>query len=149
MDDQTTDNTTQNETGLVQTPDATGLPPLENQEDEFLLYRKIAGWGKFSGIMFIISGSLSALGGVIALIVGAIPGVLEIIIGVFLLKSAIAAGNIEMDAASHKEMLHYYAKYVQWTGILMIIGLVLVALVIIFCIVAGAAFIQQSNHITF
>lgn len=121
----------------------------QQPEDELRLYRKIAGWGKFSGIMLIISGVLSTVGGLFAFIVGAAPGVLQIFIGIYLLKSATAAGNIEADQKSYKEMLDYYAKYVQMTGILMIIGIAIFVVALIFLFVVGVAFYQESNHLYF
>ncbi|OEI76028.1 hypothetical protein BG616_18245 [Bacillus subtilis] len=74
----------------------------------------IAKWGKISGILFIIMGSLVTLSALMT-VIGAIPGVLLIISGVFLMRSAKAAAEAEGNLAGSagESMLENYATFIK------------------------------------
>jgi len=74
----------------------------------------IAKWGKISGILLIIMGSLVTLTALMT-VIGAIPGVLLIISGVFLMRSAKAAAEAEGNLAGSagESMLENYGTFIK------------------------------------
>lgn len=78
----------------------------------------IAKWGKISGILLIIMGSLVTLS-VLMTVIGAIPGVLLIISGVFLMRSAKAAAKAAAEAdgnlagSAGESMLENYGTFIK------------------------------------
>lgn len=95
--------------------------------------KRISTWGKIVGIISMIFGILSALGGLFLFIVGAIPGLISTYLGYLIYKTGRAAGEYleqESDEAI-VEMLEAYSKYLLVSGILVIISLV-VALIGVF-----------------
>ena len=78
----------------------------------------LVGWMKFVGIITMISGILSAIGGVFFFIIGAAPGVLTAIAGFKVLDAAKNAEN--NDVASFMENMRVYFLML---GILIILSL--------------------------
>ncbi|MCY8930110.1 DUF5362 family protein [Bacillus subtilis] len=74
----------------------------------------IAKWGKISGILLIIMGSLVTLTALMT-VIGAIPGVLLIISGVFLMRSAKAAAEADgtLTGAAGESMLENYGTFIK------------------------------------
>jgi lipopolysaccharide export LptBFGC system permease protein LptF len=95
--------------------------------------KTISTWGKVFGYLMIISGAISALGGLLAFLVGAIPGVICIFLGLYLLRSAKKAEDLQRgyDDRTLAELLENYAKYLRLQGIMMIIAIVLYALMFV------------------
>ncbi|MFT8317652.1 MAG: DUF5362 family protein [Sporolactobacillus sp.] len=132
-----------------ETPAAEESAPVVSENDRLLAtFSTIASWGKFSGIMMIIFGAISAVTGLFAFIVGAAPGVLEVFLGVYLLRSSEAAADLKSgrDPNGQELVLDYYAKFLKMFGIILIIGLALLALGIILAIVGAFAFFQEMNN---
>nr|WGD87813.1 DUF5362 family protein [Bacillus subtilis] len=74
----------------------------------------IAKWGKISGILLIIMGSLVTLTALMT-VIGAIPGVLLIISGVFLMRSAKATAEADgtLTGAAGESMLENYGTFIK------------------------------------
>lgn len=74
----------------------------------------IAKWGKISGILLIIMGSLVTLSALMT-VIGAIPGVLLIISGVFLMRSAKATAEAKgnLVGAAGESMLENYGTFIK------------------------------------
>jgi hypothetical protein len=99
--------------------------------------KRIAFWGRFMGIVTMIFGVISAIGGLFCFVVGAIPGILSIITGYFIFKSGSEAA-LYLNSPEEERItgiLDYYSKYLFLQGILLIIALVI--FIIIF-LVMGA-----------
>lgn len=101
------------------------------------ILRSIQKWGKFVGWLTIISGSLSALFGLFAFVIGAVPGVITIFLGIFLVKVAASAEILtrQYEETQMEELLLNIGKYLKLQGILIIVSL---AFVLLGLIVYGA-----------
>ncbi|MGN2618074.1 DUF5362 family protein [Bacillus stercoris] len=112
----------------------------------------IAKWGKISGILFIIMGSLVTLSALMT-VIGAIPGVLLIISGVFLMRSAKAAAEAEGNLAGSagESMLENYATFIKMqlfyaasSIVTCLIGIILAIFVLV--IIGIAAFENTPSY---
>lgn len=94
---------------------------------------KISTWGKFTGIMLMISGALSAIPGLFFFVIGAAPGVVMFISGYFLFKAGQDASRLKdfYDQNVQGSMLKNMGTYLQIQGILIIVGIVLSLLILI------------------
>ena len=105
-------------------------------------------WANIVAILSIIFGSLAALGGVVAFIVGAAPGVLMIIAGVKLLnakKSAQELVGIEdpiLFSEKLNQLISDSTAFLKFQGIYFIVSFVLGIVGIIFYLVAFVAFVN-------
>lgn len=92
--------------------------------------RRISLWGKVLGILMMITGVLSALGGIFAFVVGAIPGLVTAFMGYLLFKTGKDAGAF-LESNSEEalgSLLDNYAKYLLINGILLIVSFVVILL---------------------
>ncbi len=108
---------------------------------------RIATWGKISGILTIIFGALSAIGGLFAYVVGAIPGIIQIILGYFLFQIGKEAASLKVnmeDEQAQLKVFDYLGKYVFWYGIMIIASIVLTILLIFFFFALFAAFLEMG-----
>ena len=104
----------------------------------------LGGWLQFVGVIHIIYGALTCLGGLLMVLTVVAPllyipmGVLFILIGTacFGAKSALV-GIVQVDAATELFLLKI-KKYMMLYGILFIIGIVLTALIIVGAIIMVA-----------
>ncbi len=99
-----------------------------------IVMKRIAFWGRFIGIVTMILGVLSALGGLFAFVIGAIPGVISVITGYFLYKSGSeAAMHLQSsDKDRIDDVLEFYSKYLLIQGILLIIAIVMIIIGVLF-----------------
>ncbi|MFD2618586.1 DUF5362 domain-containing protein [Terrilactibacillus laevilacticus] len=106
-------------------------------------------WGRFTGIVMIVFGSIAALGGLFAFIIGAIPGIIQVILGVYLFKTGTEAKfAIEDNEASDKSLhrlLDNYSKYLLIQGIFTMIVFAFIALMIILSLVLGSYFFSEFH----
>ncbi|MCI4167621.1 DUF5362 family protein [Bacillus spizizenii] len=110
----------------------------------------IAKWGKISGILLIIMGSLVTLSTLMT-VIGAIPGVLLIISGVFLMRSAKAAAEAEgnLSGTAGESMLENYGTFIKmqlfYAASSIVTGLIGIILVIFVLVVIGIAAFENTN----
>ncbi|TYS09959.1 hypothetical protein FZC70_08015 [Bacillus subtilis] len=110
----------------------------------------IAKWGKMSGILLIIMGSLVTLSALMT-VIGAIPGVLLIISGVFLMRSAKAAAEAEGNLAGSagESMLENYGKFIKmqlfYAASSIISGLIGIVMVIFILVIIGIAAYESTD----
>ncbi|MCY8797428.1 DUF5362 family protein [Bacillus inaquosorum] len=110
----------------------------------------IAKWGKISGILLIIMGSLLTLSALMT-VIGAIPGVLLIISGVFLMRSAKAAAEAEgnLTGTAGESMLENYGKFIKmqlfYAASSIVTGLIGIILVIFMLVIIGIAAFENTN----
>lgn len=110
----------------------------------------IAKWGKVSGILLIIMGSLVTLSTLVT-VIGAIPGVLLIISGVFLMRSAKAAAEAEGNLAGSagESMLENYGTFIKmqlfYAASSIVTGLIGIILVIFVLVVIGIAAFEDTK----
>ncbi|MDZ5671452.1 DUF5362 family protein [Bacillus stercoris] len=106
----------------------------------------IAKWGKISGILFIIMGSLVTLSALMT-VIGAIPGVLLIISGVFLIRSAKAAAEAEGGSAG-ESMLENYATFIKmqlfYAASSIVTGLIGIIVAIFVLVIIGIAAFENT-----
>lgn len=108
---------------------------------------KLITWTNFVGILSIVFGALSALGGVFAFVIGAIPGVVMIIMGVKLLNAKKAAQELLMiedqSIAIPKldQLLSEITTYFKIQGILYIVSIAVGILSVIIYIAFIASFL--------
>lgn len=92
---------------------------------------QLSSWMGFVGIMTIIAGAISAIGGLFAFVIGAIPGVITIILGVKLRNAKqnadamIASAAENIDTAQFNLFAANLNTYFKIQGILIIVSLVL------------------------
>ncbi len=104
----------------------------------------LGGWLQFVGVIHIIYGALTCLGGLLMVLTVVVPlmyipmGVLFIVIGTACIgaKSALV-GIVQVDAATELFLLKI-KKYMMLYGILFIIGIVLTVLIIVGAIIMVA-----------
>lgn len=118
-------------------------PVLTHALDPFGLQSlsKLAGWSKFVGIINILLGILYSLSIIVFMIPTAVVGIFMIFIGTRLLN---AAGHLrfaisQKDDRSFALALDQIRSYMTLTGILYIIGLILMIIIIIAVLFFGAA----------
>lgn len=89
--------------------------------------KRIATWGKFVGILTIISGALSAVSGLFLFVVGAIPGVIVAWLGYLVYKTGEEASKfLHTQEEGHIEtVLDMYGKLLKFYGIYFIVTLAL------------------------
>lgn len=89
--------------------------------------QRIAKWGKFTGIVTMICGAISALSGVFAFVVGAIPGLIIAWFGYLVYKTAEHASKYLHDKNQQhvEDILDMYGKLLKFYGIYMIFSVVL------------------------
>ncbi|MCO4852793.1 DUF5362 family protein [Bacillus vallismortis] len=110
----------------------------------------IAKWGKLSGILLIVMGSLVTLSALMT-VIGAIPGVLLIISGVFLMRSAKAAAEAEGNLAGSagENMLENYGKFIKmqlfYAASSIISGLIGIAMIIFIFVIIGIAAYESTD----
>ncbi|MCY7786552.1 DUF5362 family protein [Bacillus inaquosorum] len=110
----------------------------------------IAKWGKISGILLIIMGSLLTLSALMT-VIGAIPGILLIISGVFLMRSAKAAAEAEgnLTGTAGESMLENYGKFIKmqlfYAASSIVTGLIGIILVIFMLVIIGIAAFENTN----
>ncbi|MBG9770542.1 DUF5362 family protein [Bacillus vallismortis] len=110
----------------------------------------IAKWGKVSGILLIVMGSLATLSTLMT-VIGAIPGVLLIISGVFLMRSAKAAAEAEGNLAGSagENMLENYGKFIKmqlfYAASSIISALIGIALLIFIFVIIGIAAYESTD----
>lgn len=111
-----------------------------NSVDQSL--KRFAFWSKFVGYVTIVSGVLSALGGLFPYLLPAIYGVLTIFLGIFLVRSGKKADELRltMSDESLTGMVENLAKYFKWQGILMIACTVLASIAFMFFAFGAIAF---------
>ncbi len=124
-----------------------GDDKMDSNEKLKVAFASIGSWGKFTSIVTIIMGAVSAVFGLFAFVVGAIPGIIEIFLGVFLLRSANGAARAKeaLDPDACNDAISYYAKYVKLQAILLIIAIVLIVISAIFAIVGVWSFSQLGG----
>lgn len=104
-------------------------------EQEFLKNKylsRVAFWGKFLGITMIVLYVISVLLG-LRTIVGAIPGIVGIFTGYFLYQTGKQAGFMKDGLGETSELQLYdnLGKFLLISGILFIIGFILVLILFI------------------
>ncbi|OBA02992.1 hypothetical protein A9D36_14140 [Bacillus subtilis] len=110
----------------------------------------IAKWGKISGILLIITGSLVTLS-VLMTVIGAIPGVLLIISGVFLMRSAKAAAEAEgnLSGSAGESMLENYGKFIKmqlfYAASSIVIGLIGIIIAVFMLVIIGIAAFENTD----
>lgn len=101
----------------------------------------IQKWGKISGILTIIMGSLNALFGALFFLVGAIPGIIQIFLGLHMTKVAKHSENLapEYNDGDMNGLLENFRKYLKLYGIYYICSLILglIALIIYGVVIAS------------
>ncbi|MFW6014888.1 MAG: DUF5362 family protein [bacterium] len=108
----------------------------------------LSKWAGFVGIMSIIGGTISALTGLFAFVVGAIPGIIMIIMGVKLRNAKKSADQLlAMSKNADQESQIYQIfeninSYFKIQGIMIIISLVLSALGFIMAFITGISLIN-------
>ncbi|WEG14747.1 DUF5362 family protein [Pullulanibacillus sp. KACC 23026] len=108
--------------------------------------KRIAFWGRFMGILTMIVGCLSAIGGLFCFVVGAIPGIMSVITGYFIYKSGSEAALYlrTKEEGRIEGILDYYSKYLFLQGLLVIIAVVLF---IIMFLIMGAVVMSGFHHV--
>ncbi|SIT71942.1 DUF5362 family protein [Edaphobacillus lindanitolerans] len=88
--------------------------------------QRIATWGKVMGIIMMIGGALSAIGGLFYFIVGAIPGALSVFLGWLVYKTGDAATAIRRsgDTRALGDLLHNYGLYLFISFIMLVVTVV-------------------------
>ncbi|KAF1677985.1 DUF5362 family protein [Bacillus mexicanus] len=110
----------------------------------------IAKWGKVSGVLLIIMGSLVTLSALMT-VIGAIPGVLLIISGVFLMRSAKAAAEAEGNLAGSagESMLENYRTFIKmqlfYAASSIVTALIGIVLAIFVLVVIGIAAFENTD----
>lgn len=100
--------------------------------------REMSTWAGFLGIIMIISGVLSAIGGLFMFVVGAIPGIITIILGIKLRNAknyAEEAVNTNNEVALNS-LIASLSSFFKIQGVLIIIIFVLT---IVFMLLGGLA----------
>lgn len=90
--------------------------------------KELAFWSKFVGWCFLITGIISALIGLFALIIGAIPGVITSVMGWKLIKASSHAEKLshsENDEVTFEAFLQNYLTFFKIQGILFMISIVI------------------------
>jgi len=111
-----------------------------------LKLEQLSKWMGFVGIMTIIGGTLSAISGVFAFVVGAIPGIITIILGVMLRKAKghaeamLYEDSVKNYSANFSMLVSNLNTYFKILGVLIIISLILGVLLAVFGLIAGFAF---------
>lgn len=108
------------------------------------------------GVCFIIGGSISALCGVFAFIIGAIPGIITILMGVQLCNASNEAatlsnsiGETELNNQILSNMIEKYTSFFRIFGIYIIVGIALTLITIIVAIVFFAfVFNKYTNELS-
>lgn len=108
--------------------------------------KQLSKWAGFVGLMNIILGAVSAIGGLFVFVVGAIPGIITIILGVKLRQAKKYAD--EMLASSQDDdkmnmMIMQMNTYFMIQGILLIILLTLAVLGLLSGLFAGYFLISK------
>lgn len=117
---------------------------------DYLQLERMRKWVNIVGIVYIIMGSLSALTGLMAFVVGAIPGAITVFLGIKLLGVKKAADRILMQQSATPEdmnlMISEYASFFMTQGILMIVGFALSILIIILALAGSVALINNISN---
>lgn len=121
--------------------------------------QQMSKWAGFLGIMTIISGTISALSGLLFFIVGAIPGVITIILGLKLRAAKRYADELLAAPTEDETRINLLFMnlntYFKIQGILIIVGFVLAILSIVLVVFLGGlgyisdTSIKQFNTQTF
>jgi hypothetical protein len=107
--------------------------------------KQLSSWMGFVGIMTIIAGAISAIGGLFAFVIGAIPGVITIILGVKLQNAKqnadtmMASTEESIDAVQFNLFAANLNTYFKIQGILIIVSLVLGILGVLMAFVLGVS----------
>ncbi|MFP7231216.1 DUF5362 family protein [Bacillus subtilis] len=110
----------------------------------------IAKWGKVSGILLIIMGSLVTLSTLVT-VIGAIPGVLLIISGVFLMRSAKAAAEADgnLTGTAGESMLENYGTFIKmqlfYAASSIAMGVIGIILAIFLLVIVGIAAYENTD----
>ncbi|MET3576861.1 DUF5362 family protein [Bhargavaea ullalensis] len=88
--------------------------------------QRIATWGKVMGIIMMIAGALSAIGGLFYFIVGAIPGAISVFLGWLIYKTGDAAAAIRRggDSRALSDLLHHYGLFLFISFIMAVVSVV-------------------------
>lgn len=110
------------------------------------LLETLSKWSGFVGIMTIIMGALTCLGGIGTFGISLIPGIIQIILGVKLRNAKTSVDRyLSGDAREVNGIFENLGSYMKLQGILMIVGLVLAAIGIVIAIIGGIALFSQFN----
>ncbi|MBU2658898.1 DUF5362 family protein [Bacillus cabrialesii] len=131
------------------------IAPAENESHQLSAsavksLSDIAKWGKISGILLIITGSLVTLS-VLMTVIGAIPGVLLIISGVFLMRSAKAAAEAEgnLSGSAGESMLENYGKFIKmqlfYAASSIVTGLIGIIIAVFMLLIIGIAAFENTD----
>lgn len=95
--------------------------------------KRISQWGKFTGILTMIWGALTAVSGLPLLLIGAIPGLLITWFGYIVYKTAENASKYQHDNKEEhiEDILDSYGKLLKFFGIYTIVSIVLMLVTII------------------
>jgi|HigsolmetaAR206D_1030411.scaffolds.fasta_scaffold00003_28 hypothetical protein len=93
--------------------------------------KRISLWGRVIGIVTMITGGLSALVGLFALVIGAIPGIVSVYMGYLIYKTGRSAKEYLENQSSNaiEDLLKSYSTQLLTSGILLIISLIILLLV--------------------
>lgn len=106
----------------------------------------LSKWSGFVGIMTIIMGALTCLGGIGTFGISLIPGIIQIILGVKLRNAKTSIDRyLAGDAREVNSIFENLGSYMKMQGILMIVGLVIAVIGIIVAIIGGIALFSQFN----
>ncbi|MDI3410675.1 DUF5362 family protein [Bacillus sonorensis] len=112
----------------------------------------VSKWGKIAAIFTIITGPSLRSADCLVFLIGAVPGVLLIFSGIYLLKSASAAAQMNKELAEepHELLMENYAKFIKWQVYYLVANVVLVLLGIIlfmiFFFIGMAASLSETHY---
>ena len=115
--------------------------------------RELGGWMGFVGVVTIIGGVISAIGGLFAFVIGAIPGIMAIILGVKLRKAKqntetlLANPEDDLDLTQLNLLTANLKGFFKLQGILIIVSIVYVIIVIVVPVVFGASMFEKMLHL--
>jgi hypothetical protein len=114
--------------------------------------RDFIKWSKFVGIFTIVLGSLAALAGLAALIIGAIPGVLMIIAGLKLLNASKPAEELlgiedsTFVVEKLNQLLPQTTAYLKYLGLYYLVSIIMSIIGVIIWISIIAIFSSQIEY---
>ncbi|MFA5524531.1 MAG: DUF5362 family protein [Tissierellales bacterium] len=104
----------------------------------------LSKWSGFLGIMTIITGALTCIGGIGTFGISLIPGIIQIILGVKLRNAKTSVDRyLAGDAREINSIFENLGSYMKLQGILIIVGLVIAVIGIIIAIIGGIALWSQ------
>ncbi|MGE5422466.1 MAG: DUF5362 family protein [Ignavibacteriales bacterium] len=114
--------------------------------------KRFSQWAGFVSVMNIIIGIVSALGGLLFLIIGALPGIFMIVMGAKLSKAKTDADQLLAlpESADFTEkanlLVQHMASYLKVQGVLIIFSIFLMILMIILGILAYDLLIPYATQ---